>query len=100
MIRKQNTNENGVKSPSIRIYYHEQTAKLQNLFGGTSKADLRSSNEIGPTGTTRTAGTADTTQKTYESANNSNSVKNQNGTYMKPPRNQTTVINTSNHGVK
>jgi len=62
---------------------------------------LRSSNEIGggPTGTTRTAGTADTTHKTYESANNSNSVKNNSNAtmiHMKPPRNTTTEINTSN----
>ena len=51
------------------MYDHEQTAKLQNLFGGTSKGDLRSSNDMGggPTGTTRTAGTADTTHKTYDS---------------------------------
>ncbi len=80
IIKKQASNGDVLKSPSIRIYDQEQTAKLQNLFGGTSKADLRSSNnECGPTGTTRTAGTADTTHKTFESANNSNSVKNASG---------------------
>lgn len=74
---------------------------MQNLFGGTSKADLRSSNDNGgPTGTTRTAGTADTTHKTYESANNSNSVKNNGTINNKPPRNATTVINTSSQVIK